>query len=311
MYQFFSSLSENEINSRYSALFNLPTIDTLFDNTVASIAELDGFFPDNFKGSELLTASFVNLTHYYYKYTVLLNTLTDERKAAINDLLKRVFNYSSARNKIRKFLINPDNGFEIHNCVYCDLHHFSKYRFSGIERIDFHADHVLDEGKCPLVGLSIHNFVPSCPICNEGGNKGTKTLGRNKNETLRISPKSRLNKFQSEVTFYYTPDSSKIKDLQMYKGSVGWEIDFRYKPSEYFRTIDLFHLKERYNADDEKKYFGKYIFTKLKNPPAKIRQDAKLLSKTYEQQEEFLFNFEAKRRENAAKEKCRLDLLKQ
>lgn len=308
MYQFFSSLSDREINRRYLDKFRLPSFNRKFDSTVASIRELDGFFPDDYKGSNLLTESFTVLTHYYYRYLNLVGGLTDARKADINRLLAEVFNYDAHKNKIRNFLLNPDNGFEIHNCVYCDLHHFSRYRVAGSVKIDFHADHVLDEGKCPLVGLSIHNFVPSCPTCNEGGNKGINTLGRDKRETLRISPKSRLNKFISEVEFYYTPDSSVIKDLKMYKGNFGWEIDLKYKKPEYFRTIDLFHLKERYNA--EKQYFGKYIYKKLINPPAKIKEDARLRGITYEEQLEELFGYQEKRRSKAAKEKCRLDLLK-
>ena len=210
---------------------------------------------------------------------------------------------------INQKLRNPENGFEIHNCFYCDIQHFQKSKLGGVIRLNFQADHVLDEGKCPLVGLSIHNFVPSCDVCNGAANKGSHTIGRTKKETLKISPKSRLNRFENDVEFYFTPSCDDIKDLKMFKGHEGWEINFRYSIPEYHRTINLFHLKERYNA--VKAYFGEYIFLRKNNPDTQIKSDAALLKVSFENRSEELFALEKNRRNHQPMEKCRRELITQ
>ncbi|MDE5842875.1 MAG: hypothetical protein K2H35_03975 [Muribaculaceae bacterium] len=309
MYQFFSSLPEAEINRRYLNTFRTASFNKKFEAAMGTIPELAGLLPEDVKGEDILIYNFNKLTSLYYSYIEKLSTLTDERRSEINERLSGVFNYSSYRPKIRGFLCNPDNGFEIHNCVYCDIHHFHTYKKNGKLCIDFHADHVLDEGKCPLVGLSIHNFVPSCAICNEGGNKGTKTLGRSKRETLKISPKSRQNRFESDVDFFFTPSCEDIKDLRMFRGNEGWEIDFNYSVAEYGRTIELFSLRERYNA--EKGRMGEFIFRRRNNPDTKIRNDAQALKVLFEKRVEELFEFERNKMDHAPMEKCRRELIKQ
>lgn len=37
----------------------------------------------------------------------------------------------------------------------------------GVAKRQFDIDHFLPKGKCPPVALSLFNFVPSCPVCNE------------------------------------------------------------------------------------------------------------------------------------------------
>lgn len=309
MYQFFSSLPDSEINKRYLSTFRLQSFNKKFDSVMRMIPELNGIFLQPIKGSQLLTFNFYKLTNIYYSYIEILDGLPQNRRDQIQEELSSVFNYSSHRLKIRNFLSDPNNGYEIHNCMYCDIHPFHKYHRNGNLAIDFHVDHVLDEGKCPLVGLSIHNFVPSCPVCNEGGNKGTQTLGRTKKETLKISPKSRLNNFDKDVEFYFTPSCDDIKDLKMFRGNTGWEIDFRYSMHEYYRTIELFHLKERYDA--EKKYFGDYIYKRINNPDPKIKRDAELLKVNFIDKAEELFELEKNRRNHKPMEKCRTELIKQ
>lgn len=126
---------------------------------------------------------------------------------------------------------------------------------------------------------------------------------------MKISPKSRLNRFENDVEFYFTPSCDNIKDLKMFRGDEGWEINFRYSIPEYYRTIDLFHLKERYNA--EKKYFGEFIYRRKNNPDSKIRYDAELLGSAFEERSEELFNLEINRRNHLPMEKCRVELIKQ
>ena len=256
MYRFISLKSLKDVNKAYLARYKKKeSFNKKFAEAVDECPEIAGLLPPGTKGIDLLTYDFSRLVDLYYDYNKTLNDLHDDaRVKEINDKFKAIFNYDSHREKIRRFLSDPNNGFEIHNCVYCDLNKVEGYtRANGNRNFEFHSDHVLDKGSCPLVALSIHNFVPSCPTCNEPPLKGVKPLGKTKADTLKISPKSSTNKFESDVKFILNITNKTIPDLELFKTNDGWEIDFSYKDGVYQQTVSMFDLKERYNA--EKGYF--------------------------------------------------------
>ena len=309
MYRFISSKSLRDVNKAYLALYrNKKSFNKKFSDAVMACPEIAGLFSPGTKGMDLLTYDFSHLVELYYNYKKTLNDLhNNARVKEINDKFKAIFNYDSHREKIRRFLSDPNNGFEIHNCVYCDLNKVKGYtRADGKRNLEFHADHVLDKGLCPLVALSIHNFVPSCPTCNEPPLKGVKPLGNTKADTLKISPKSATNKFETEVKFILNITDITIPDLELFKTNDGWEIDFQYKDNIYMQTVLMFDLKERYNA--EKDYFRAYLHKKRK-------YDIKLLAETCKCTEEDiledLFCYKQNKQAHIPKEKCRLELLEQ
>lgn len=309
MYQFFSSKTKIEIDNLYKKLYNTNLIDKKFKNTLSSIPEIKDLFPEKFKGSKFLTLSFEELLDIYYRYVESVDGLAEERRKEINELLRKVFNYDSHKSKIRDFLSDPDNGFEIHNCVYCDIEKVEGYtRPNGSKNSKFHADHVLDKGNCPLVALSIHNFVPSCPTCNEAPLKGTRTLGNTKADTLKLSPKSHSNNFENEVEFKIQITDSSIQDINLFKNNTGWKIDFEYADNIYEQTVLMFDLKQRYNAN--RSYFGSYMDKKKNYPESTIENIAMLRSVHRDIVIEELFEFDRKRQNHEPMEKCRLDLLK-
>jgi len=221
MYRFISSKPLRDVNKAYLALYrNKKSFNKKFSDAVMACPEIAGLFSPGTKGMDLLTYDFSRLVELYYNYKKTLNDLhNNARVKEINDKFKAIFNYDSHREKIRRFLSDPNNGFEIHNCVYCDLNKVKGYtRADGKRNLEFHADHVLDKGLCPLVALSIHNFVPSCPTCNEPPLKGVKPLGNTKADTLKISPKSATNKFETEVKFILNITDITIPDLELFKG---------------------------------------------------------------------------------------------
>ena len=309
MYRFISSKSLRDVNKAYLALYrNKKSFNKKFSDSVMACPEIAGLFSPGTKGMDLLTYDFSHLVELYYNYKKTLNDLhNNARVKEINDKFKAIFNYDSHREKIRRFLSDPNNGFEIHNCVYCDLNKVKGYtRADGKRNLEFHADHVLDKGLCPLVALSIHNFVPSCPTCNEPPLKGVKPLGNTKADTLKISPKSATNKFETEVKFILNITDITIPDLELFKTNDGWEIDFQYKDNIYMQTVLMFDLVERYNA--EKDYFRTYLHKKRK-------YDIKLLAETCKCTEEDiledLFCYKQNKQAHIPKEKCRLELLEQ
>ena len=308
MYRFISSKPIRDVNKAYLALYDCDYINEKFENAIIDCPELVGLFPAGTKGAYLLIYSFPKLVELYYGYINIIEGLHNvKRKEYINNKFKSVFNYKSHRVKIRDFLSDPNNGFEIHNCVYCDLNKVEGYtRANGNRNFEFHADHVLDKGSCPLVALSIHNFVPSCPTCNEPPLKGVKPLGKTKADTLKISPKSSTNKFESDVKFILNITDKTIPDLELFKTNDGWEIDFSYKDGVYQQTVSMFDLKERYNA--EKTYFGEFLHRK-KNLDIKEYIENSIY--TEDEILELMFCYERNKQNHTPKEKCRLELLEQ
>ena len=98
--------------------------------------------------------------------------------------------------------------------------------YQNIDQI-YKTEHILDKGNCPLVSLSLYNFVPSCGTCNGPDNKGSNTLGRSIEETILLSPTTPLNKFAEEVTFSVLPSTNEIKDLIMFRSDNDLQIVFK------------------------------------------------------------------------------------
>lgn len=71
-------------------------------------------------------------------------------------------------------------------------------------RHHFDLDHVLPKTKCPIVGLSLFNFVPSCQICNQKLKK-TKVLGVNGIPNIKLSPSSVLFDIENSVECSVVP----------------------------------------------------------------------------------------------------------
>lgn len=112
----------------------------------------------------------------------------------------------------------------------------------------FDTEHVLDKGNCPLVALSLYNFVPSCTTCNGPAIKGTQTIGDTKDEIVKLSPTNPAYNFWNNVLFVVNPKATiawkKREDIPD-----NFEIDFIYKDATYKKSVDLFGLKSRYNTD--------------------------------------------------------------
>lgn len=113
-------------------------------------------------------------------------------------------------------------------------------------RHQFDLDHVLPKSKCPFVGLSLYNFVPSCQTCNQRLKK-TKVLGLNGIPEEKLSPTSDKFDFDNKVSFLISPlAGSKIEFLPT-KSSGNFELLLQTADPQYEYFIKLFKLDERYN----------------------------------------------------------------
>lgn len=117
-------------------------------------------------------------------------------------------------------------------------------------RNHFDLDHALDKGSCPLVGLSVMNFVPSCPTCNEKL-KRSKVLGI-LNPLEYLSPTSPRYDFDGNVSIRFVQFGTYGKPLEVLDPayalnySDNYYLRFEYQRKEYKTIVDTFKLHERY-----------------------------------------------------------------
>lgn len=307
MYRFISSRDITELHTAYRELYS-HDLDKKWNKYVRKFPELAGAMKPGMSAKKLLVADFNQLVDVYFHYLNYIVSLGEAQRTTVNEAAEKVFTYNSFSTKIANFLLNPDNGFEIHNCVYCDTEKVNSFNKKGKKIRRFETDHVLDKGKCPLVALSLHNFVPSCGTCNGPEVKGTSTIGTTVDEIKRLSPTNPGYNFWHKVLFVVNPKLPNIADIKREDKPDNYEIDFYYKDRVYERSVELFGLKERYNND--------YLTDALRLLDAKDRLTSKsvadaaaIFGMTSEEYFETQFHVVVSQKEHKPFRKIREDLL--
>lgn len=231
MFRFISSVATAELSKRYLGIYKrLEAITGAYTDLLSQEPQLKAILtPDEYTAKNILIADFSSLADLYFRYVNYAAALSEAQRKDLNEKIVKIFNYESHKVRIAGFLISPDNGFPIHNCVYCDLESVRGYTRSadGVRVRNFETEHILDKGKCPLLSLSLYNFAPACGLCNNGGHKGTKPLGSNKSEVEITSPTSKKNLFDEEVKFSLNLASDTISDLTLFKNADDVRIGFK------------------------------------------------------------------------------------
>ena len=202
--------------------------------------------------------------------------------------LAKIFRYTKHYDdRIAKFFCEHADELHISSCHYCELAYVNTYNVitGSINTYyrHFDVDHFLPKAECPILGLSLFNFVPCCQVCNSRIKLG-KTVGTDKREWILFSPANETYAFDKDVSvrlrMYNGPDTS-------FRNKGDYYIYFRCKNG--FRTaVDFFHLEERYE-------FHKIEAIRLKRlkaqyPQSAIRKIATLLGKPESEVEEDLFH---------------------
>lgn len=110
----------------------------------------------------------------------------------------------------------------------------------------FDLDHVLPKGDCPIVALSLYNFVPSCQNCNEKL-KRTRTLGDDEAQRNKLSPTSELYDFENQVRIVLQRRDGGVPKLNCLQHASEYRLTFECKDKDYEKSVGLFRLIERYN----------------------------------------------------------------
>ena len=173
----------------------------------------------------------------------------------------------------------------------------------------FDLDHFLDKESCPIIGLSLFNFVPSCQVCNEKL-KRSKVLGNTVDELCKCSPTCEEYRFNEEVKITLnTPLIPLSKEAAQRLTSLQFECR---KGSAYENEIKVFRLNQRYNFHKEEAL--RMIGLKNRYSDSKIAEIAKLIydgtEKAEQQVKEDLLGVEFKNTHHRCFRKMYNDLLK-
>lgn len=311
MYRFVSSRNSVELKKAYLKEYDIPQLQRKLDSLMAKYPEIKSALPDDISAKKLLVGNFKYLTRVYCAFTGYLNGKTkDEQNSIKAAFINGGFRYDSHKKKISNFLVDAANGFEIYNCVYCDMEDVTTFtKANGNKVRKFETEHVLDKGRCPLVGMSLYNFVASCRMCNGPAIKGTKTIGDTESEIARLSPTAEGYDFTNKVKFEVKMLTPGVEDLKATSHVDDYEIDFNVSEALYQKSIDLFELKSRYNHGKEKLELLEWREIRRNNPDSRIQQLADLYMVSFGEMFEDMFKMDLRKREHYPKEKARRDVM--
>lgn len=227
--------------------------------------------------ADLLTMDFEDLALFYEAFLRVCSKkiFTSKSLHDLQDIFKYTNKYDS---KISAFFKRHADKLKIYTCHYCDMAYINVYTENGksVAKSQFDIDHFLPKGKCPPVALSLFNFVPSCPVCNE----------RIKREGL---PNVNLNdlKFLSPSSFAFDLHK-RIKVKLGHLTSPRKDFIYFVAKYHYDRYVDFFHLQERYDYHK----IEALRLEKLKKSYSRtqILQIAKCLHRSEKEVKEDIFN---------------------
>ena len=283
---------------------------------------------------DILTADYSKLVDIFRAY-LNLEKLPQKTKKKIIEL----FDYKKYQPKIAEFFMDPKNKFQIHVCHYCGIAYINVYekqnddedkdaskealkksipekKSDSIKVLSgnhFDLDHELAKASCPLLALSLYNFVPSCPICNQKL-KRSATIGskEDKKELIKLSPTSDKYDFDKNVLFYITP--KRMSTFGFLRNLEEYRIDMKCHDKSFEKSIGLFRLKQRYNY--HKVFALRLLDLKERYSPGSIKMISNLLQGscsekyTEEQIREDIFGEEYSKVGHRAFDKLRKDILK-
>lgn len=208
------------------------------------------------KYNKLLVADFETLADIYDLY-VSLNV--KKHHVALHEDAKALFSYGekiirwgreweSLQPSIAAFFMNGDNGLEIHTCHYCDMAYVNPFTLQTGKKAQFDLDHVLQKARCPIVALSLFNFVPSCQMCNGSRVKGQRELYSDARIRKKLSPTNEKYDFEGKVTIEVVNKKGECSTIGFEKRMDDYEIKFNtHLDPDYDEEINAFNLKERYD----------------------------------------------------------------
>lgn len=252
------------INTLYLRIFSkdeLRQMQKNWEDTLKNNNELKKEMPP--KVTDIITADFKTLTEIYFKYTKMLKKDASIKSTFIKSNGKKnyiyIFNYGEYYPKIIKFFCKYSQKMGIHSCFYCDIHPVGKYtKKKNNPRITLDLDHFYPKDQCPILALSLKNFVPSCQVCNCRIKHKTNflefyKLDKIKDENvikqtlIKLSPTSNKYHFNQKTKIQVKPVPGFTKKGNFLKNIRSYRIKFL-SDNIYKKEIEAFYLEQRYNS---------------------------------------------------------------
>lgn len=225
-------------------------LDTLFNYDDEYREVIKGFLMNSANGFEINTCHYCDMAYVnvysidatddgiYFMNTASPDELKSKLKISIDTKLREVianrpYNDINDFNRVRKKLRWRNNKFE------------KTFKPNYKNRSNFDVEHILDKGSCPIVALSLMNFVPSCQVCNSRLKK-TRILGKDGIPEGKLSPTSPLYDFDNGVTIRILPKTGQIK-INPTQHREDYNLVFDISDNDYEYFVNLFKLEERYS----------------------------------------------------------------
>lgn len=318
-------------NSLYTQIFSTAEIADLQNkwNTILNKFPSVQTFPKDVK--DILIADFQKLTDLYFEYDKIKknNPLIEKEfilktKGEKSQLL--VFDYNKYYSKIINYFCEYCNQLGIFSCFYCDIHPIGRYSKKKNEpRLTVDLDHFYPKDQCPILALSLRNFVPSCQVCNSrikgkteflkfyGLEKKSLSIQDKKDILNKLSPTSDLYDFNNNSKIFVFPQKGFSKKISYLNNINSYKICFK-SNDVYQHEIDALYLEQRYNSITILSEALSILDLKRKFPPSKIKEIKEIFERnnyfvTEKQIEEIIFrkNYDINRHSNLLK--LKLDLL--
>lgn len=197
------------------------------------------------------------------------------------ELLDRLFDYTDKFcDDIADFFIDRAEQLHISSCYYCETAYINAY---AARKRHFDVDHFLPKEKCPILALSLFNFVPSCQVCNSRI-KLAKVIGNNVVDYEEFNPAGEDYAFDKYVNI-------RLRMMPGFKHNLSnpkaYYIYFRCKRN-FRKYVDFFHLEERYEFHKSEALRIKKL--KAQYPPSARKKIAMMLGFTEAKVTEDLFH---------------------
>lgn len=263
---------------------------------------------------ELMSATFCELVDVYERYQNLPSETQEQKEelATIKSYLPNmVFNYDKTgaghqthQGVISGFFRKKMDDLNIHTCYYCDMAYINPYIVDDDEmKSQFDLDHALAKDDCPLVALSLHNFVPSCPVCNERL-KRKNPLSDSLDGLKLVAPCSEDFDANKQIHFKVNQEKVCTSGFMRHKDSYRMKINAH---GVYASYAKLFRLEERYEY--HKGEALRLLDLKRKYPMSNIRQIARLMHKTADEVKEDIFGLHFSKNNHRCFDKMKRDIM--
>lgn len=263
---------------------------------------------------ELMSATFCELVDVYERYQNLPSETQEQKEelATIKSYLPNmVFNYDKTgaghqthQGVISGFFRKKMDDLNIHTCYYCDMAYINPYIVDDDEmKSQFDLDHALAKDDCPLVALSLHNFVPSCPVCNERL-KRKNPLSDSLDGLKLVAPCSEDFDANKQIHFKVIQEKVCTSGFMRHKDCYRMKINAH---GVYASYAKLFRLEERYEY--HKGEALRLLDLKRKYPMSNIRQIARLMHKTADEVKEDIFGLHFSKNNHRCFDKMKRDIM--